>query len=793
MAHRHVAGSMKQQNKTHKARHRTKSELNTTNKGRIDAFKSNGAKKLELNRQQRRLQAVHNRQNKRDQVVAAKRSLGTTAAPPLLIAVVALHGDGSEAMLMANILNNAAGSNEVLTSFGEPHTVFSSRIKQRLTLVPCTRDVATSLAFARAANSVLLVRNVEEDADADAEEFQTALCAQGVPTVSHVLTGLRSMAVKRKNELRRMASKQALERFPETKVHAYEKESDGATLLWALANQKRRRVRWRELRSHVLCERFAHDAATNTLAVTGYIRGRSWNVNALVHIPGLGARQVSHLDAAAEPVPMSNAKRRIQEDDMQPVDGAQTLATAHPDFQHSLVAEAEVSPFEGEQTFPTAEEEAAAEAEAHRTPAQAATEKLFQRKVVKVPKGWSDYQAAWIIDDETLEDAPLEEEEEDENGPRQFTATGGDDDNDDAAADDLEDEDMDTGAADWDHYDQEMDLDAEMEDYKKWRSAAAEDAEFPDEVDTPRDMAASIRFSKYRGLQSFKYSKWDAREELPTDYARIFKFKDFNLTRRRVFRDLEFQEHEDEGTYATLYVRDVPESWVQQYGQAGVPLILWNLLEHEAKMTVVNFTLQVEEGIVPLKSKERLIFDTGVRQFAVNPIFSQHSTLDKHKFERFAQPGSVIVASAICPVSYPPLPALVYRQDANGSLTLVATGSVLSVNPDRLVIKRVRLSGHPFKINKRSATIRYMFFNPDDIAWFKPVEVVTKYGRRGHIKESLGTHGHMKCTFDRQIKADDTILMNLYKRVYPKWSYEDTAVAAGQVMIRPRSIEGMVM
>jgi len=415
---------------------------------------------------------------------------------------------------------------------------------------------------------------------------------------------------------------------------------------------------------------------------------------------------------------------------------------------------------EGEQTWPTEEEMLAAE-------------KSRVGVVRKVPKGTSDYQACWIQEEDDDEGDEGSESEDSDDDMGNDTGDLPEVDDDESEEDQNEVNDFDTQSVamteDGGDYDaKHVNFAAEVDEMEKLKAARI-DSMFPDEVDTPMDVAARIRFQKYRGLKSFRTSVWDPKENLPLDYARIFQFENFDRTRRRVLA--EEVGGAEVGWYITVYLVGVGRHLLNS-GNTNA-LVLTSLLPHEHRMSVLNMAVRRSalSGDKPIKSKTRLVFQCGWRRFAACPVFSQHTNGNKHKYERFFREGNIVMTT-FAPISFPPAPVLVFEEHPSGKQSLLATGSLLSADPNRVVVKRTVLSGHAFKVHKRICTVRFMFFNREDIEWFSPVELRTKNGRRGHIKEGLGTHGHMKCIFDGPVSQQDTVLMNLYKRVYPKWTYD---------------------
>lgn len=81
-------------------------------------------------------------------------------------------------------------------------------------------------------------------------------------------------------------------------------------LLRQLANQKQRHLAFRDRRAYL----FAHVAdfvpseesnLVGTLKISGYVRGRTLNVNSLLHIVGHGDFQMNQIDAPVDPFPLN--------------------------------------------------------------------------------------------------------------------------------------------------------------------------------------------------------------------------------------------------------------------------------------------------------------------------------------------------------------------------------------------------------------------------------------------------------------------------------------------------------
>jgi pre-rRNA-processing protein TSR1 len=210
---------------------------------------------------------------------------------------------------------------------------------------------------------------------------------------------------------------------------------------------------------------------------------------------------------------------------------------------------------------------------------------------------------------------------------------------------------------------------------------------------------------------------------------------------------------------------------VQQMPKGGA-LSVVSLLPHENKVSVLNIALKncnandEADNKNPVKSKDVLTFRCGWRTWSARPVFSQHNlNSDKHKLERFLPQQNVhICASIFGPVTFTPCPVLAFRGNE-----LVGIGSMINANADRIVVKRILLTGYPVKVRKRTAVVKYMFYNPDDVKWFQPAGLYTKHGLNGHIIQSVGEHGTMKCLFNAPIHQHDTVCLPLYKRIFPKY------------------------
>jgi ribosome biogenesis protein BMS1 len=108
----------------------------------------------------------------------------------------------------------------------------------------------------------------------------------------------------------------------------------------------------------------------------------------------------------------------------------------------------------------------------------------------------------------------------------------------------------------------------------------------------------------------------------------------------------------------------------------------------------------------------------------------------------------------------------------NPGFRIAGTGVVLNVDESTEIVKKLKLTGHPYKIFKNTAFIKDMFSTALEIAKFEGAGIKTVSGVRGQIKKALSKpEGCFRATFEDKILMSDIVFLRAWYPVRPHRFY----------------------
>ncbi|KAJ5105789.1 hypothetical protein NUU61_003136 [Penicillium alfredii] len=785
----HHRSTTKTSHKPYKSKHASKSALKDKEKGKVEN-QERGTRKTPhqqlMSKLDRRNQARQRQQLKHQEKAQATSIFAGQNGAPRQVAVVPLSVD-VDAAAAIQALNESV---DVLSDASPDRAsrVRIDRFRQSVLYLPAKYDVINALDVCRMADFVVLVLSAQVEVEEEGEVLLRSIESQGISNVVTVVQGLDRINPPKKRTQVTTSLKSFINHFFPTveKIMSLDSRQECSNAIRSICTATPKGIRWRDDRSWMLIEQVqwpeTNDEVVDDVVVTGVVRGKGLKADRIAHIPGWGDLQIGSITAA--PLPTAKNKR----DDAMNVDGNETtqvLDTPSSDQDDMTAVAPEEIEMEDDEMAPMADtERKGVLLDDHHYFSD--DDSHIPSKPKRLPKGTSEYQSAWYLDDVSYSGSDMEDEDEE----MEMDTTGAPE---DGVFPDNQDAMTEGGPSEYPQ--SEMFLDPSPEDEAQQlaeyrasrRNEAQEDLEFPDEIELHPNVLARERLARFRGLKNFKLSSWETSEDRPfepEDWRRLLQFADYKGSKNRIIREA-LVGGVNSGLRVDVHLRAVPTALRNK----PQPISLFSLLRHEHKQTVVNVNMTLNSSAEkPLKSKEELLIQCGPRRLVVNPIFSSSDNTPNnvHKFDRFLHPGRSAIASWIGPMTWGAVPVLVYKNKpaedpeildsadakeeplAMDRLELIATGTVVAPDQSRVVAKRAILTGHPYKIHRKVVTIRYMFFNAEDIAWFKALQLWTRRGRSGYIKESLGTHGYFKAMFDAKINPQDSVGISLYKRVFPR-------------------------
>ncbi|KAI0387555.1 DUF663-domain-containing protein [Hypomontagnella monticulosa] len=228
------------------------------------------------------------------------------------------------------------------------------------------------------------------------------------------------------------------------------------------------------------------------------------------------------------------------------------------------------------------------------------------------------------------------------------------------------------------------------------------------------------------------------------------------------------------GKYAKIVIEKVPAEFVTNFN-ARMPIIVGGVLATEDRFGYVQVRIKRHRWHKKiLKTNDPLIFSLGWRRFQALPIYSISDSRTRNRMLKYTPEHMHCFGTFHGPLIAPNTGFVCFQSfsNANPGFRIAATGTVLSVDESTEIVKKLKLTGAPYKIFKNTAFIKDMFNSSLEIAKFEGAAIKTVSGIRGQIKRALSKpDGHFRATFEDKILVSDLVFLRAWYPIKPHRFY----------------------
>eukprot|EP01132_Coremiostelium_polycephalum_P002311 gene2311-2850_t len=322
--------------------------------------------------------------------------------------------------------------------------------------------------------------------------------------------------------------------------------------------------------------------------------------------------------------------------------------------------------------------------------------------------------------------------------------------------------------------DEEEESDSDNEDDKETNEDEDENENTENKYEKEREKNKSRKEKKIEKFnEKYTSGETDFEKELNDEVK-----KQRAINEAEFANDDQFYRQKYEGFPIGVYVRiefeKIPCEF-SKYFDPKFPLLVGGLLSNEENLGMTNVLIKKHRWHKKiLKSNDPLIISLGWRRFQTLILYSTKDINGRNRMLKYTPEHMHCHASFYGPITPPGTPFIGFINTSNvqASFRVSATGTVLDLDSTINVVKKLKLTGTPYKIHKKTCFVSGMFNSRLEVAKFVGATLRTVSGIRGQIKQPLSSpEGAFRATFEDKVLPSDVIFLRTWYTITPTKFY----------------------